>query len=64
MLPETLELIRKLTGRGTAEGIQKLQAKQQRNVEKFLRNDLYSGNFNVAPEQEEDSIPSDAFGDW
>jgi hypothetical protein len=65
MQPQTLQLIRKVFGRGVPTQIQDSQEKQRRNVEAFLRADFNSGNFNSSPRPaDDDSIPSDAFGDW
>jgi hypothetical protein len=64
MLTRTLQFIGKVFGRRVATEIHRSREAQQRNVEEFLRADFYSGNFNCGGKPDDDSIPSDAFGDW
>jgi hypothetical protein len=59
-----LNLVRKVFGRRVETTIQDVQSRQHKQIEAFLHDDFRSGNFNCGGKPDDDSIPSDAFGDW
>jgi hypothetical protein len=59
-----LDLLRKTFGRKVGAALRDVQSRQRRQVDAFLKEDFHSGNFNSGGKPDDDSIPSDAFGDW
>ncbi|MGA2979202.1 MAG: hypothetical protein ABSD76_06390 [Terriglobales bacterium] len=59
-----LDRLRRVFGRRVRATIIDVQATQRKQVDAFLREDFHSGNFNCGGKPDDDSIPSDAFGEW
>lgn len=64
MFAEIRQLITKVFGRDVVAFVEKVPRMQQKEVDAFLKADFLSGNFNSGGPLNEDSIPSDAFGEW
>ena len=65
MLAQTLQLVRRAFGRDATAQLQRSQDAQRRDVDTILRADFHAGNFDCPRGHlDDDSIPSDAFGDW
>jgi hypothetical protein len=64
VLPQTFQFIRKVFGRRVGAAIQEKQTAQRQQVDAFLKEDFHRGTFNCGGKPDDDSIPSDAFGEW